>query len=67
MVGAKLCHFQGQNNPLDVTTTITLNRAEELKEDLRQQKTRALPPPSIDYTVPWGYFDGPCQGHPQKC
>jgi hypothetical protein len=56
--------FSDKTIPLEVTSSLTLRMTEELKEDLRTQKIHCPVPPAIDYTIPWGYFNGACQVHP---
>jgi hypothetical protein len=53
--------------PHEVTVTISLSQAKEFKAELRASKTRTVIPPPIDYTIPWGFFDGSSQGHPPNC
>jgi ribonuclease HI len=33
----------------------------------REFRNRGLHPLIIDYSIPWGYFDGARQGHPPNC
>lgn len=51
----------------DATTTLTLNQAAKFKEDPKGQKTRIPILPSLDYRIPWGYFNGASQGHLPSC
>jgi hypothetical protein len=55
--------FKDKYIPPEITTNITLNLAEEFKE----KNPCILVMPSINYEVPWGYFDVMCQGHPPSC
>jgi hypothetical protein len=50
-----------------VTTTITPSQASELKEDPKSKKQCNLTLPSMDYGIPWGFFDRASQGHLPKC
>jgi ribonuclease HI len=59
--------FNDKFMPPEVTTNITLNQAVEFREDPKALKTRLPVLPTIDYEVPWGYFDGASQGHPPMC
>jgi hypothetical protein len=51
----------------EITTALTLSQATEFKEDPKGQKLCNPILPSLDYEIPWGYFDGASQGHPPSC
>lgn len=53
--------------PPEVTATLTLNKAAEFREDPKAIKPRNPVFTSIDYEIPWGYFDGANQGHHPMC
>jgi hypothetical protein len=53
--------------PLEVMMNLTLNQEVEFRENMKAIKLCILVIPSIDYEVPWGYFDGAIQGHPPMC
>jgi hypothetical protein len=59
--------FKDRFIPPEKTTSLTLNMAEEFKEALKPQKSCCPLPPDIDYSIPWGYFDGASQGVPPRC
>jgi ribonuclease HI len=59
--------FKDKTVSPEVTTTLSLTQAEEFKTEPRSRKQRFIVPPPIDYTIPWGYFDGASQGHPPAC
>jgi ribonuclease HI len=46
---------------------ITLNHAINFKEDPQAYKQCTPILPTLDYDIPWGYFDGVSQGHPPSC
>jgi ribonuclease HI len=56
--------FKDKLVPPEVTMTISLSQAKEFKAKIRASKTRTMIPPLIDYTIPWGFFNGASQGHP---
>ena len=36
-------------------------------EDSQVESSQCLKEPKIDYSYPWGFFDGVCQGTPGMC
>jgi len=48
----------------EVITTLTLAHAIETVEEQKNQKQWVPFFLDLDYSIPWGYFDGANQGHP---
>lgn len=59
--------FKDKDVPPEVTRALTLSQAVEFREDLKGKEPRIPIPPSIDFEIPWGYFDRANQGHLLKC
>jgi hypothetical protein len=51
--------FKDKTVPPEVIAAISISQAEEFKTELRTSKHCFIVPPPIDYTIPWGFFDGP--------
>jgi hypothetical protein len=55
--------FKDKVVPLEVTMTFTLRQAVEFKVDLKEKKLRCPVLPSLDFKIPYDYFDKASQGH----
>nr|ADE75964.1 unknown [Picea sitchensis] len=53
--------------PPEVMANLSLTQAVEFREDLKALKPHIPVILSIDYEVPWGYFDSASKGHPPMC
>ena len=59
--------FEGSEAHLGrLTHKIKLTFGKE-KNAQKQKFQRNIQTPDIDFSRPWGFFDGSCQGHPQAC
>lgn len=59
--------FKDKDIPTEVTASITLNLAKEIVMELKSKNPKIPSMPTLDYEIPWGYFDEACQGHPPIC
>jgi hypothetical protein len=59
--------FKDKTVPPKATAATSISQAEEFKTELRTSKQCFIVPPPIDYTIPWGFFDGASQGHSPSC
>jgi hypothetical protein len=41
--------------------------AEDFKDEVKTKKPRIQVMSPLDFEIPWGFFDGACQGHPPVC
>jgi hypothetical protein len=51
----------------EITVALTITQEAKFKEDPKGYKPFNPILPSLDYEIPWGYFDGASQGHPPSC
>jgi len=59
--------FNDKDIPLEVTTGIILNLPKEFLIDIEIKDPRVSVMLELDFGIPWGFFDGACQGHPPVC
>ena len=59
--------FNDKDTPLEVTTGIILNLPKEFLIDIEIKDPRVSVMLELDFGIPWGFFDGVCQGHPPVC
>jgi hypothetical protein len=59
--------FRDTAIPPEITADIVLRLSNEFMMDLKVKGPRLPTMPEVDFEVPWGFFDGACQGHPHVC
>jgi hypothetical protein len=52
---------------LELVAGLISKMASDFKNKLKKIKVRNLVMPKVKDGIPWGFFDGACQGHPSFC
>jgi hypothetical protein len=61
------CIFQDKFILTPTTTALVVKLSSEFKCEIKVPKQRPTISLEIDKQIPWGFFDGACQGNPPKC